>query len=258
MTPRIYVSPVSEGVGAIELADDTVRYLRNVLRLGPGDEVLFFDGTGWEYRGVIDRFEDRGGTARIVARQRIPLEIPIRITLAQGLPKGDKMEFIVQKATELGVARIIPFRSSRTIPRRTEERAARRLERWRRIAAEAAEQCGRGDVPGISETLSFQEALGAAGPEQMKILFWEAERSRSIREILKQGEARSAKDFFLVVGPEGGLSGEEAETARQAGFITASLGRLVLRVETAALAILAILQYECGLIGTLKRNIQDG
>jgi len=258
MTPRIYVSPVSEGAGAIELADDTVRYLRNVLRLGPGDEVLFFDGTGWEYRCVIDRFEDRGGTARIVARQRIPLEIPIRITLAQGLPKGDKMEFIVQKATELGVARIIPFRSSRTIPRRTEERAARRLERWRRIAAEAAEQCGRGDVPGINETLSFQEALGAAGPGQMKILFWEAERSRSIREILKQGEARSAKEFFLVVGPEGGLSGEEVEVARQSGFLTASLGQLVLRVETAPLAILSIFQYEYGLIGALKRNDHDG
>jgi acyl-CoA synthetase (AMP-forming)/AMP-acid ligase II len=99
---------------------------------------------------------------------------------------------------------------------------------------------------------------GEAGPEAVKILFWEAERSRSIREVLKSDEARSAKEFFLVVGPEGGISGEEAETARQAGFLTASLGRLVLRVETAALAILAILQYECGLIGTLKRNIHDG
>jgi len=258
MIPRIYCPPIPEENSAIELTDDTIRYLRNVLRLWPGDEVLFFDGTGWEYRGVIERLEGRGGAVRIVARQHIPIEIPVRITLAQALPKGDKMEFIVQKATELGVARVIPFRSTRTIPRRTEERAARRLERWRRIAAEAAEQCGRADVPEIAETLSFAEALGAAGPGAVKILFWEAETERSIREVLKSDEARSAKEFFLVVGPEGGLSGEEAETARQAGFITASLGRLVLRVETAALAILAILQYECGLIGTLKRNIQDG
>ena len=151
MVPRIYSPPVHEGKDTVELAEDTVRYLRNVLRLGRGDEILLFDGSGWEYRGVIDRLEGREGTARIVARERIPLEIPVRITLAQALPKGDKMEFIVQKATELGVARIVPFRSARSIPRRTEERAARRLERWRRIAAEAAEQCGRADVPEIAE-----------------------------------------------------------------------------------------------------------
>ena len=258
MIPRIYCPPVPEENSAIELADDTVRYLRSVLRLGPGDEVLFFDGTGWEYRGVIERIESRGGAARIVARQRTLVEIPVRITLAQALPKGDKMEFIVQKATELGAACVIPFRSSRTIPRRTEERAAKRLERWRRIAAEAAEQCGRADVPEITGTVSYAEALGMAPPGSVKILFWEAETERSLREILESDKALSAKEFFLVVGPEGGLSGEEAQTARQAGFLTASLGRLVLRVETAALAILAIFQYECGLIGTLERNIQDG
>ncbi|HTZ41262.1 MAG TPA: 16S rRNA (uracil(1498)-N(3))-methyltransferase [Syntrophales bacterium] len=258
MTPRIYVSPLPEGISEIKLAEETVRYLRNVLRLGHGDEVLFFDGTGWEYQGVIERFEDRSGSARIVARQRIPLEIPVRITLAQSLPKGDKMEFIIQKATELGVARIIPFRSSRTVPRRTEERAAKRLERWRRIAAEAAEQCGRGDVPEITEALSFREALGAADSGRVKILFWEAERSLSIRDILKGSEVRSAKEFFLVVGPEGGLSEEEVQIARESGFLTASLGQLVLRVETAALAILTIIQYEYGLIGALKRNAHDG
>ena len=258
MIPRIYCPPIPEDNSAIELADDTVRYLKSVLRLGPGDEVLFFDGTGWEYRAVIERIESRKGAARIVARQRVPLEIPVRITLAQALPKGDKMEFIVQKATELGAARVIPFRSSRTIPRRTEERAAKRLERWRRIAAEAAEQCGRGDVPEIAATVSYAEALGMALPGSVKVLFWESETECSVREILKTEEARSAKEFFLVVGPEGGLSGEEAQAAREAGFLTASLGRLVLRVETAALAILAIFQYECGLIGTLKGNMQDG
>jgi len=258
MIPRIYCPPIPDEDSAIELADDTVRYLKSVLRQGPGDEVLFFDGTGWEYRAVIERIESRKGAARIVARQRVPLEIPVRITLAQALPKGDKMEFIVQKATELGAARVIPFRSSRTIPRRTEERAAKRLERWRRIAAEAAEQCGRGDVPEIAATVSYAEALGMALPGSVKVLFWESETECSVREILKTEEARSAKEFFLVVGPEGGLSGEEAQAAREAGFLTASLGRLVLRVETAALAILAIFQYECGLIGTLKGNMQDG
>ncbi len=258
MIPRIYSPTIHEERDTVELAEDTVRYLRTVLRLGHGDEILLFDGTGWEYRGVIDRLEGREGTARITARRHTPLEIPVHITLAQALPKGDKMEFIVQKATELGAARIVPFLSSRTIPRRTEERAARRLERWRRIAAEAAEQCGRADVPEIVEPLPFREALGQARPKAVKILFWESEEERSIREILKDAGNRSAREFYLVVGPEGGLSGEEVELARQAGFLTASLGRLVLRVETAALAILAIFQYECGLIGALERKDRDG
>jgi 16S rRNA (uracil1498-N3)-methyltransferase len=254
MIPRIYHPPVPEGQDDIELADDTARYLKSVLRLGPGDAVHFFDGTGWEYRGVIGRFEGRGGTVRIVSRERVPVEFPVRITLAQALPKGDKMEFIVQKATELGAARIVPFLSSRTIPKRTEERAARRLERWRRIAAEAAEQCGRADVPEIAETRTFEEVLQSAPAGAVRILFWEAETGRSLRQILEGDAARAAKEFFLVVGPEGGLSAGEADAARQAGFLTASLGRLILRVETAALAILSIFQYECGLIGALEGN----
>lgn len=258
MIPRIYSPPVREERDTVELAADTVRYLRTVLRLGRGDEILLFDGTGWECRGVIDRLEGRRGTARITARRHKPLEIPVRITLAQAVPKGDKMEFIIQKATELGAARVVPFLSSRTVPRRTEERAARRLERWRRIAAEAAEQCGRPDVPDIAEPLPFREALGSAGQGAVKILFWESETERSIREILQDAGNRSAKEFFLVIGPEGGLSAEEADLARQSGFLTASLGRLVLRVETAALAILAIFQYECGLIGALERKGLDG
>jgi len=258
MIPRIYCPPIPDEDSAIELAADTVRYLKSVLRLGPGDEVLFFDGTGWEYSAVIERIESRNGAARIVARQRVPLEIPVRITLAQALPKGDRREFIAQKAPELGAARMLPFSSSRTIPKRNKARAAKRNERWRRIDDKEDKQCGRGDVPEIAGTVSYAEALGMARPGSVKILFWESETERSVREILKTEEARSAKEFFLVVGPEGGLSGEEAQTAREAGFLTASLGRLVLRVETAALAILAIFQYECGLIGTLKRSIQDG
>jgi 16S rRNA (uracil1498-N3)-methyltransferase len=257
MIPRIYHPLLPEETKTVELAEDVVRYLRNVLRLGPGAEVLLFDGTGWEYRGTIDRLEGREGSVRIVERKRTLIEMPVRITLAQGLPKGDKMEFIVQKATELGVARVVPFLSSRTIPRRGEERAAKRLERWRKIAQEAAEQCGRADVPEVTETLPFAEALKTARPEQKRILFWEAETERSIRDILKGNEAQTAGDFFLVVGPEGGLSGEEVEIARRAGFLTASLGKLVLRVETAALAIITIFQYECGLIGALKGNIRD-
>ena len=236
MIPRIYSPPVREERDTVELAADTVRYLRTVLRLGRGDEILLFDGTGWECRGVIDRLEGRRGTARITARRHKPLEIPVRITLAQAVPKGDKMEFIIQKATELGAARVVPFLSSRTVPRRTEERAARRLERWRRIAAEAAEQCGRPDVPDIAEPLPFREALGSAGQGAVKILFWESETERSIREILQDAGNRSAKEFFLVVGPEGGLTDDEVEGLVAVGAVPVRLGPEILRTSTAGAA----------------------
>ena len=208
---------------------------------------------GHEYRTVITHFSPRAVYLEVISKEDIRLP-DMRITLAQSLPKGSKMEFIIQKATELGASRIVPFISSRSISRLTGDRATGKAARWRKVAIEASRQCGRGDVPEVSEIISFKEMLRSAEEDTLRILLWEAEDRLGIREILTDERYAGADGFCIVVGPEGGFSWEEVEQARGSGFISASMGRLILRTETAPLAVLSILQYEKGLFGTLRED----
>jgi 16S rRNA (uracil1498-N3)-methyltransferase len=245
MIPRIYFPRSPEPGESLELPADQLRYLRNVLRLKTGDALTLFDGRGFDYCAVITGLGGRKAQVRVTAKNRIPEEPKPKITLAQALPKGTKLEWIIQKATELGASRILPFTSARSIPKIQENRREQKLIRWRKIAAEAAEQCGRSEVPEIPGILSFESTLDRAAAGSLKVIFWEVESDRSIREILG-GNAAGITDVFAVVGPEGGFAPAEIDRARAAGFVTASLGKRVLRVETAALAVLAILQYALG------------
>ncbi|HAJ26637.1 MAG TPA: hypothetical protein DCG53_05235 [Syntrophus sp. (in: bacteria)] len=195
-----------------------------------------------------------------------------RLTLAQALPKGSKMDDIVEKATELGVDRIIPFLSSRSVPKWSTEKAADRVVRWRKIAIEAARRCRRPDIPPIEEVVTYEDILRMAQqdiaassppwPESgsaakrpapvggsngtSRIIFWE-EGGQSVKSILHGENGRQADHFFLVIGPEGGFSREEVNSAQDMGFVVAGLGAQVLRVETASLVVLTILQYELGI-----------
>jgi 16S rRNA (uracil1498-N3)-methyltransferase len=183
---------------------------------------------------------------RIVETSAISTESPVAITLAQGLPKGRKFELIIQKAVELGVERIVPLAMARTVVRLEGKRASEKLERWRRIAREAAKQCRRTFLPEV-EPLSgleaFLEALGPPRPAQMRLLLWE-EASEPLRELLSRSGSPEA--IICIVGPEGGIEPEEASLATRAGFAPASLGPRILRTETAPLALLAILQHTFG------------
>ena len=248
--PRIYnPQELHEGISS-ELGREYFTYIKDVLRLKKGDELILFDGAGHEYRTVIRDFSSRDVCLDIIRKETIKLPAT-RITLAQSLPKGGKMDLIIQKSTELGANRIVPFISSRSIPRLTGARAAGKAARWRKIAIEASRQCGRGDVPEVSDIVSFDEMLNAPGRHTLRIILWEAEPELGIREILTDEKHAGVDSFFIVIGPEGGFSWEEIEKARQCGFISASLGRLILRTETVPLAILSILQYEKGAFGTL-------
>jgi 16S rRNA (uracil1498-N3)-methyltransferase len=252
--PRIYnPRTLSEGAPA-DLGEEYCAYLRDVLRLKEGDNLTLFDGLGHEYTAVIRGFSSGGVQLKVITKGEIRLP-ETRITLAQSLPKGSKMEFIIQKATELGVSRIVPFISSRSIPRLTGDRAAGKAARWRKIAVEASRQCGRGDVPEVGEIVSFDEMLRSADGDVLRIILWEGEAQRGIREILTDERHAGANGFCIVIGPEGGFSWKEIEKARQSGFLSASLGRLILRTETAPLAVLSILQYEKGLFGTVQEDI---
>lgn len=251
--PRIYhPETLDEGTTA-ELEEEYRAYLRDVLRLKEGDTLTLFDGVGHEYGAVIRAFTPGGVSLEVITKEDITLP-ETRITLAQSLPKGSKMEFIIQKATELGVSRIIPFISSRSIPRLTGDRAAGKAVRWRKVAVEASRQSGRGDVPEVSRIVSFDEMLRATDGDALRIILWEAEEQRGLREILTDERYAGADSFCVVIGPEGGFSWEEIEQARHEGFLTASLGKLILRTETAPLAVLSILQYEKGLFGTTEEE----
>ena len=246
--PRIYLPHPIE-VGAIcNLRDEDRRYVKSVLRLKKNDHLVVFDGSGCEYQALIREIKGDRLTLEILKRNFIQRKT-VRITFSQALPKSGKMDFIVQKATELGVDRVIPFQSVRSVPRLSADKRIQKVLRWQKIAMEAARQCGRADVPEVRGCLGFKEMLQSAHPDAFKIIFWEEEMKVGIRKTLREKPGNAAKDLFIAVGPEGGFSKEEICQAGEAGFQSVSLGRHILRVETAVLAILSIIQYEKGNLG---------
>lgn len=240
---------VSKGV----LADDTVtingdlfRHLAKVLRLKSGSRLLLADGAGVECSGRISQIGKEQLTVAIEERKlQTVTEAGPLITLYQGVVKGDRMELILQKCTELGVAEVVPLLTSRSIPRLA-ERGSDRLDRWRRIAQEAARQSKRPAIPRIAEITGFAEALNQA-EQPLKLLLWEEERTNRLKPLL--AATPPPPSIALLVGPEGGLSAVEAELAIAAGFVPITLGQRILRTETAGLAMLAILQFYWGDLG---------
>jgi 16S rRNA (uracil1498-N3)-methyltransferase len=154
------------------------------------------------------------------------------------------MDGIVRHATELGAARIVPFIAERSVPRWRPEQFPRKRERWQKIAVEASRQCGRSDIPEVGEIATFEQMLRNLPESGLRLIPWEEETATGIREVLRDPSRSEITEFVLAIGPEGGFSMGEIELARQAGFLSVSLGKRVLRVETASLAVLAILQYE--------------
>ncbi len=207
---------------------------------------MVFDGSAKEYEGKI--IEEGPSSVVILIQKIVPSkrESSLEITLAQGLLKGEKMDYVIQKATELGVKEIVPFFSSRSIPQLEKPRKIKRHQRWEKIAIEAAKQCGRGVVPRIEPLQDYSEILQKNLPDFLRLVLWEKE-GRRLQEAL-EGLREMGKVFFIV-GPEGGLSQEEVGRAEEKGFIPVSLGGRILRSETSSLCLLSILQYERGDIG---------
>lgn len=248
--PRIFF-PGSVREGELcELGEQTLRYIKSVLRMKKGESLILFDGAGWEYEAAIKTFLDDRVSIEVLKKNRIP-EKAVKISLFQALPKATKMDFIVQKATELGADRIISFQSARTVPRLSQDKARGKISRWRSIAQEASRQCGRADIPEIRGIVSFEEMLACSEGQSLKIILWEEESKRNIKEILRDEKYAGANDISVVIGPEGGFTREEIERAADKGFISATMGKNILKVETAVLAILSIIQYEKGIFGGL-------
>lgn len=235
MISRFFCPPPLRPGGVAELPPATAHHAQRVLRLAAGDAVTLFDGTGGEYPG---RIAEAGRCVRVQLAERcdVERESPLELTLAQALPSGDKMDWVVQKAVELGVARIQPLSATRSVVKLSGERAARRVEHWRQVAIAACEQCGRNRLPEIGPILDLRQWLGQREHDNETCCLQLAPGKAQ-----RPPELGNAKKFALLVGPEGGLSEEEAAAADSAGFAHLSLGPRILRTETAGLAALAAL-----------------
>ncbi|HBH86159.1 MAG TPA: 16S rRNA (uracil(1498)-N(3))-methyltransferase [Syntrophaceae bacterium] len=248
--PRIFFSgSVGEGEQC-ELGEQSLRYVKSVLRMKKGGRLILFDGAGWEYEAEIKTFFADRISIEVLKKSRIP-DKALKIFLFQALPKAHKMDFIVQKATELGTDRIVSFQSARSVPRLSPDKARAKVSRWQSIAMEAARQCGRADIPEIAGILSFEEMLAYSKMDPVKIIFWEEESERGIKEVLRDEKYAGTNGISVVIGPEGGFSRDEIETAAHQGFISVTLGKNILKVETATITILSIIQYEKGIFGGL-------
>lgn len=243
---RLFVDPSQLADDVVVLAAEDHRYLTRVLRLGVGDQVVLFDGVGIEADAQIVRVGPRALELKVLERRAAPGADRPELTLIQALTKGDKLDLVVQKATELGVQRIIPVTSARSVPRLDAVRALGRRARWQKIAREAARQSARPDVPEVEPVTPLVTALGAAPKEAFKVMLWEGARRNGLRSLLPDEKPRAV---VLVIGPEGGFSEEEVEAARHAGFNLAGLGPRILRTETAALVTLSVLGFALGDIG---------
>ncbi|MBI5286013.1 MAG: 16S rRNA (uracil(1498)-N(3))-methyltransferase [Deltaproteobacteria bacterium] len=245
---RFFVENLTDTDKTVSIKGDEFHHLKTVLHLKVGDNISLFNGKGNDFLGSIEVITKDEAKVAIVERLKGLRESPIEVILCQGLAKSEKMDLIIQKATELGVSRVIPFFTSRTVPKLDGNKMANKVERWQRIALEAVKQCGRSLTPNVEMVKGFQGVLkGWDG--YLRLILWEGEETNTIKKALKEWPLSK---IVTLVGPEGGFTTDEVEEAKRSGFIPVSLGPRILRTETASIAILSILQYELGDMGEEK------
>jgi 16S rRNA (uracil1498-N3)-methyltransferase len=237
---RFYAHPRQFQQDLVILDPEETLHLGRVLRLGVGARVEVCDGEGGNFAAEVAALEPRGATLRILGKLDSWGESPLPLVLGIGLAKGEALDEAVRQATEMGVTRIFAFLSERS-ERLTPERVERRRKRWQRLARESIKSCQRSLLPVIEAPRDFAGAL--EGPEEVKLIFWEEERGGGLKSILQLPRPR---DVRVLIGPEGGFSAGEAALAQEAGFQVVSLGPRRLKVPTAALAALTLIQYAWG------------
>ncbi|MBN1663188.1 MAG: 16S rRNA (uracil(1498)-N(3))-methyltransferase [Deltaproteobacteria bacterium] len=245
-TPRIYLPQFLQKGDSCILRGSNLKYVKSVLRMKAGERIFLFDGRGHQCEGVLKRYTDEGALITIVEKQGIHAN-PVGIHLFQSLPKAGMMDFIVEKATELGVERITPFAAVRSVGKVPQEKIPAKCLRWQKIAQEAARKCGRANIPEVAGIISFDDVLTAPVEDDMKLIFWEEEKTVTLKQIFRQAKTKEAKAFSVIIGPEGGFTAEEVDLAVKHGFTSVSLGNQVLKVDTAVMAALTVIQYEKGI-----------
>ena len=217
------------------ISDSDVHHIRDVLRMNAGDQLELLDGTGKVYETKISKIEKGKIICEVVSSHLEESESRVKVTLAQALPKARKMDFIVEKCVELGVNQILPMLTERTVSR------SAKLDRWQKLSKSAAEQSGRAIIPEICPLTRFEEVLRLREKFDLALIPWELEKGITLKQVLKN---LISPTILIAIGPEGGFSQKEIELAKKAGFMSVSLGKRILRSETAAMAVLSAIMYE--------------
>lgn len=257
---RFFVAPEQIAGDRVMVTGEDVNHMKNVLRMKPGEKVRISNGSDEDYFCTIEELKDGQVLLHVDGRETSSIELPVQIYLFQGLPKSDKMEWIIQKAVELGVYAVVPVAMKRSVVKLDQKKAASRVKRWNSIAESAAKQSGRMMIPQVQMPVTFAQAVEQADQMDYKLLPYEneegmegvrcilselAEQVRRRRQAAEEGRETEASPLQvgIFIGPEGGFEPEEVHLAQQKDWKRISLGRRILRTETAGMALLSILVY---------------
>ena len=248
---RFFVDPSDVTDKYIYLSDSgDLKHMRKVLRMTVGDELDISDGEAWEYHVQIEALDEDEARLLILDKQKFAREPELHVTLYQGVPKAGKMEGIIQKCVELGVYAIVPVFMERTVVV-DKGNFGKKQDRWQKISDEAVKQCKRGIIPEVGDSLKFKEMVAELSQYDLILFPYENEEGTTIKDCLREvrraadaGESALPKDVCIIIGPEGGFADKEAELLDEAGAKRVSLGKTILRTETAGPAALAMTMYE--------------
>ena len=241
--PKFFVEPSKVNGGTIVIDTDDVNHIVRVLRMEIGDEISVCDSAGMDYSAKISEITNKSVLCDILSQRKSDTEPALEVTLWQGIPKGSKMEYIIQKTTELGIKRIVPVSMSRCVSKiESKKDGEKKVQRWQKIAESAAKQSGRGIVPEICMPVSFNEAVNAMCKCDKAFAPYECEENNTIKSEISGISGSMSVGF--IIGPEGGFAPEEIDKLQKDGIHSVTLGKRILRTETAGETVLAILMYE--------------
>jgi len=244
--PRFFVDTPLAPNTTVTLPEAVTRHI-HVLRLAVGDDVCLFDGSGNEFRARLDAINKRDAAASLTDATQPDTEARYAITLAQGIAGGDKMDWLIEKAVELGVNAVAPLQTERAVVRLSGERAAKRVQHWQALVQAACEQCGRARVPVVAPVATLREWLAAGQSNDAPRVLLSPRGTQSLTQWAVQSRTRiEGSGIVLLIGPEGGLSPDEEALAEAAGFLPLTLGRRILRTESAALVAVSALHAVLG------------
>jgi len=250
---RYFLQPEQLTGDRVTITGDDAHHLIKVMRAEPGDEIICTNGLDREVLAKVTAMDKSSVEAEVLQELAMDREAAVQVWIAQSLPKGDKLELVIQKCTELGAAGILPFVSERTVVQYDEKKEGKRLERWRKIAKEAAEQSHRNRIPAIEAPCTWKQLMKMCSDFDLTLLCYEKESGLQLRPLLASAVMDGPTDrlpkVLVLVGPEGGFTVKEAEEALSAGCHSVSLGKRILRAETAGMAALTCILYEYGEMG---------